>query len=310
MSPTRLFVAIGFAVAAAAAAGSARQLVGAQSATAPMLGGKPDLSGTWGTSGSPGSGVRNAGQTLDDKGSKSAFGGSRGGARGPARPGGPAGAGGPAAGARGGGQRGGGSAGGGGGVFTGGPPPNPNQDFPKYKLEFAAQVKDYNERQVELDPGLRCRPPGIPRVGPPTKIIQRPNEVVFLYEDLNGSFYRVIPIDRPHRTDADASYFGDGVGRWEGDTLVVETTNFNDDTWLTDNGAFHTADMTVIERFRRSGDTMSYQAIVEDPAVLSEPWQLRPRQLRLSAYEIQEAPPCVERDLSHVVDGTHHDNGR
>jgi hypothetical protein len=184
-------------------------------------------------------------------------------------------------------------------------------DRPKYKPEFAEKVKDLEKRQVEMDPVLRCKNPGLPRIGPPDKIVQRPNEIVFLYDDVSGSFWRIIPTDgRKHRTDADESYLGTAIGWWEGDTLVVETIGFNEDTWLTDDGAFHTTELRVVERLTRKGDTMEWQATAHDPSVLAEPWTLKPRKMVLTTTELQEPVPCVEQDLKHVVDGTHHDNPR
>ncbi|MFO7275762.1 MAG: hypothetical protein DIU56_001895 [Pseudomonadota bacterium] len=184
-------------------------------------------------------------------------------------------------------------------------------DRPKYRPEFVAKVKELEERQVELDPVLRCKPPGVPRIGPPDKIVQIPGLVVFLYDDVSGSFWRIIPTDgRPHRDDVEETYLGDSIGYWEGDTLVVVAQNFNEDTWLTDDGAFHTRNLRVTERLTRIGDTIEYRAIVEDPEVLAEPWHLRPRILKLTTEELVEPPPCVERDLRHVVDGSHHDNPR
>lgn len=195
---------------------------------------------------------------------------------------------------------------------AGGPPaapPAPN--FPKYKQEFAAKVKDLSERQVEVDTALQCQPPGVPRIGPPAKIVQTAREVLFLYDDVNGSFFRIIPTDgRAHRKDLPASFLGDAVGRYEGDTLVVETVNFNDETWLTDNGAFHSKDLKVVERLRRVGDTVQYEATAHDPAVLVEPWKERTQTLWLSDREIEESPRCEDRDLDLIKDGSHHDNPR
>ncbi|HEV7716205.1 MAG TPA: hypothetical protein VGO53_11450 [Steroidobacteraceae bacterium] len=184
-------------------------------------------------------------------------------------------------------------------------------DRPKYKPELMAQVADLTKRQVDTDPVIRCKAPGLPRIGPPDKIVQRPGEVVFLYDDVSGSFWRIIPTDgRKHREDADESYLGNAVGHWEGDALVVESVGFNEDTWLTDNGAFHTTGLRVVERLTRDGDTMEWQATAYDPKVLVEPWKVRPRKMTLVAQELQEPVPCVEQDLKHVVDGTHHDNPR
>jgi hypothetical protein len=201
---------------------------------------------------------------------------------------------------------------GGGGARAGGPPaapPAPN--FPKYKPEFLAKVADLSKRQVEVDTALQCQPPGVPRIGPPVKIVQTAREVAFLYDDVNGSFFRIIPTDgRPHRKDLPASYLGDSIGRYEGDTLVVETVNFNEETWLTDNGAFHTKDLKVIERLRRVGDTIQYEAVAQDPAVLVEPWKERTQSLWLTDREIEESPRCEDRDLDLIQDGSHHDNPR
>ena len=193
------------------------------------------------------------------------------------------------------------------GASAGRPPP----DRPTYKPEYASKVRDLNARQVEEDPVLRCENPGLPRIGPPDKILHIPGQVAFLYDDVNGSFFRIVPTDgRGHRTDVEATYLGDAVGRWDGDTLVVETVNFNDDAWLTDDGSFHTTDLRVIERLTRTGDTLEWQATVFDPAVLAEPWALRPRTTMLTDVEIVEAPPCIERDLPLMQDSTSHDNPR
>lgn len=190
-----------------------------------------------------------------------------------------------------------------------GPPPPP--DRPKYKPEFHAKVEELTRRQVELDGVLHCRPPGVPRIGPPDKIVQTDREVVFLYEDVSGPFFRIVPLDgRSHRGDTSESWLGDAVGHWEGDTLVVVTTNFNDETWLTDNGAFHTNKLKVTERLRRTGNTVEWQATVEDPEVLAEPWVMRPRLMVLADVEMAEPAPCFEQDMQHMVDDSYHSNPR
>jgi hypothetical protein len=181
---------------------------------------------------------------------------------------------------------------------------------PKYRPEFQAKVKALDERQIYEDPALHCLPPGVPRIGPPPRILQTAHEVVFLYDDVSGNFFRMVPTDgRPRRTDTDPSYLGDAVGHWEGDTLVVETTNFNADSWLIDDGAFHTDKLRVVERVRRVGDTLEYQATAYDPDVLAEPFVVT-RRLQRSTPEIAEAPPCIERDVNRAVDLSHHGNRR
>jgi len=188
--------------------------------------------------------------------------------------------------------------------------PRPNR--PQYRPEFTARVADLSQRQVSEDPVLHCLAPGVPRIGPPDKIVQRPGEAVFLYDDVSGNFFRIVPTDgRQHRKDAEPSFLGDAVGHWDGDTLVVESVNFNTETWLTDDGAFHTKDLRVVETLRRTGAaTLEWAATVYDPAVLSAPWQLTPRIERAASVDLVEAPPCIERSLSHMVDDTHHTNPR
>ena len=194
---------------------------------------------------------------------------------------------------------------------AGGAGARPAPNFPKYKPEFLAKVKDLSDRQVQTDTLLQCQAPGVPRIGPPHKIVQNAREVVFLYDDVNGAFFRIIPTDgRPHRNGLPASYLGDAIGHFEGDTLVVETVNFNEETWLIDNGAFHTKDLKVVERLRRVGDTIEYQATAYDPSVLAEPWTARPRTLKLTDQELEEPARCEDQDLEHIIDGSHHDNPR
>jgi len=122
----------------------------------------------------------------------------------------------------------------------------------------------------------------------------------------------VIPLDgRPHGTDPEtaATYNGDSVGHWEADTLVVDVTRLTDETWLGDNGLFHSRKLHVTERLRRAGDTIQYQVTAEDPEVLQKPWTLS-RTLTLQPDALEEAAPCVDKDAGHYVTLEHHDNTR
>ena len=183
---------------------------------------------------------------------------------------------------------------------------------PKYKPQFLAKVKELTDDQVNMDPAFKCGPPGLPRIGPPQRIVQTRGEVVILYDDLNGSFYRVIPVaGRPHRSGIEPSSLGDSVGRWEGNTLVIETTSILENTWLGANGLFHTPDLKVTERLTRQGDTLKWEAVAEDPEVLAEPWKVTPRTLTLMANtEIEEAAFCEDRGAGDRVTGDYHGNIR
>ena len=174
---------------------------------------------------------------------------------------------------------------------------------PPYKPELLAKVKDFEVRQSQEDPAFYCKPAGVPRMGPPAQIIQLPDKLVFLYAT---NLFRVVPINAPHRTDIDTSYMGDSVAKWDGETLVVDVNGLNDDTWLGPDGYFHTDALHVVERFTRTGDTMRYDMTVEDQNVLSRPWTMNPRTLRVGNRPLEEGPPCVEKDAEHLVTLDHH----
>jgi len=190
-------------------------------------------------------------------------------------------------------------------------PPRANnpytQNVPQYKPEFLEKVKYLSDNESKTDQVFYCGKPGVPRLGPPRKIAQTPKEVIFLYEDMSGDGYRVIPTDgRPHRADVDPSYNGDSIGHWEGDTLVVEAVNFVEDTWFGENGYLHSDAMKVTERFTREGDTINYIVTVDDPKVLVKPWTMNPRRLQLSNEQLEESPRCADQDGSRLLNSDHH----
>jgi hypothetical protein len=179
---------------------------------------------------------------------------------------------------------------------------------PPYKPELRAKLEETSRRQTRLDPAFYCKPQGVPRMGPPDQIAQTPGQVVFLYANRNT--FRVIPTGgRGHRDDVDPSWMGDSVGRWEGDTLVVDVRHFTDESWLDADGWFHSDQMRVTERFRRDGDVLHYSVTVEDPGVFTGPWEMTPRRLTLLTGRsdgLMESPPCIERSSPHMVTDDHH----
>jgi hypothetical protein len=183
----------------------------------------------------------------------------------------------------------------------------PSTPRPSYKPEHQAKVKHLSDHESKLDPVFYCGKPGIPRIGPPRKIVQLSNETIFFYEDISGDPYRIIPTDgRPHRANANPSHYGDAVGKWEGDVFVVESRNFVDDTWFGEDGYFHSADMRVIERLWKEGDNLVWQAVVEDPVVLTAPWTMPPRLVKPSTDPLEESPKCVESDGPKLLNDDHH----
>jgi hypothetical protein len=196
-------------------------------------------------------------------------------------------------------------------IFTSKRPSGPpraayNQNVPSYKPEFVEKVKNLSDNESKTDQVFYCGKPGVPRLGPPRKIIQTAREVTFLYEDMSGDGYRVIPIGRPHRADLDPSYNGDSIGRWDGNTLVVESVNFVEDTWFGENGYFHSDAMKVTERFTRDGDTILYEVTVDDPKVLTAPWTMNPRKLQVTDEQLEESPRCADQDGTRLLNSDHH----
>jgi hypothetical protein len=158
---------------------------------------------------------------------------------------------------------------------------------PVYKPEHWDKVQELDMWTNKFDPVMTCQPLGVPRQGPPRRIYQSENDVTFLYfgGDAGGGYgeYRVIPTDgrkRDANAEFDITYMGNTVGRWEGDTLVLDAIAFIDTTWIGRGGFFHSDQMRVVERFTRQGDAMLYDVTIEDPEVFVEPWVFPTRTLR------------------------------
>ena len=185
---------------------------------------------------------------------------------------------------------------------------DPNQ--PLYTPEYWDKVQQLDQWTNRDDPVMTCLPLGIPRHGPPVRIFHTDADVTMFYRggiDGGGGYpdFRMIAIDgRPHDPDRafQYTYMGSTVGRWEGDTLVVDTTGFSDETWLGRGGKVHSDQMHVVEKLTRKGNEILYEVTVEDPVVLVEPWVMNPRTLRLTNRPamIAERGSCTDTELAEV----------
>ena len=146
-------------------------------------------------------------------------------------------------------------------------------------LPWTQAMFDYNAAtKVAYDPQGFCLPPGGPRAFGtpyPAEIIQDRDRIIVIFEG-GAHVWREIHMDGrtlPDREDLDPSYFGYSVGRWEGDTLVIEATGYNEKTWLNFGGYMHTDELRTVERISRPNrDTLHYEATLIDPGAYSEPW--------------------------------------
>jgi hypothetical protein len=179
-------------------------------------------------------------------------------------------------------------------------------NLPPYKPELVAKVKDLAVHQSKMDPAFYCAPKGFPRVGPPTEIIQNPKTLVFLYDTVNSSeqnAFRVVSTDgRPHDATLNPSFYGDSIGHWEGNTMVVDVTNFVDDTWLSQNGTIHSDAMHVVEKLTREGNVILWELSIDDSKDFTRPWVYSRHLIHgLAGGHALEEAPCVEHDGNHLV---------
>jgi hypothetical protein len=160
-----------------------------------------------------------------------------------------------------------------------------------------------------VDPHVRAFLDGVPRnnyVPGGMQFVQRPGYVMILYESNHA--YRAIPLDgRPHIGAGVKLFMGDSRGRWEGNTLVVDVTNFNDRTWFDSHGTFHSDALHVVERWTLAGpDRIDYEATVEDPKVFTRPWKMayQVNRNKQAGYEIfEDARYEGEQDVEQIVLG-------
>jgi hypothetical protein len=139
----------------------------------------------------------------------------------------------------------------------------------------AQKSRNFAARQKE-DPRLKCWMLGVPRsvyYPAPFQIFQRDRDLTLVHQ-LGHQVRTIHTNDTLHPTEKDQGFWlGDSRGRWEGDTLVVDVTDFNDETWLDRAGNYHSDQLHVVERWRFvDKDTISYDATVEDPKVFARPW--------------------------------------
>ena len=170
---------------------------------------------------------------------------------------------------------------------------------------WAAQV--YREREENFGkdrPSGHCLPHSVTDFDAhfaPKKVIQTPGLVVMLFESYH-SYRQIFTDGRPLPRDPDPAWFGYSVGKWEGDTLVVDTVGINEKTWLDDDGHPHSDALHVIERFRRPDfGHMEVQVTIDDSKAYTKPWTVTIRWEFVPDTELLDWVCENEKDVQHLV---------
>jgi hypothetical protein len=144
-----------------------------------------------------------------------------------------------------------------------------------YLKDAAARKKENFANRLTLDPEVKCYLPGVPRATYlpfPFQIVQSAKTILFSYEYAGAA--RIVNMGTPAKAPID-SWMGWSNGRWDGESLVIDVTGFNDQTWFDRAGNFHSDELHVVERYTpRSADTLHYEATIEDPKTFSRPWKM------------------------------------
>jgi hypothetical protein len=160
-----------------------------------------------------------------------------------------------------------------------------------YQPSAIAHAKTLSDKD---DPTVHCTPTAFGTlnvslfdVGAVGQIVQTPKFVIMLTETYHG--FQIIPFDgRPHRDNVPPSNRGDAVGHWDGDTFVVDKTNFTDTSWISAEGrvSYHSDALHMVERYRRvDANTLEIEATLDDPKVLSKPWVVPTQTLKLAPFD-------------------------
>lgn len=183
-------------------------------------------------------------------------------------------------------------------------------DFAEIPYTPASKAKyDFNQtgKGQAQDPESWCLPAGVPRstgLPYPLRFMQSPDLISILLEG-NVHSYRLILMNKEHPKDVNPTWMGHSVGKWEGDTLVIDTVGFNDKTWLDPGGHVHSGKLHTVERFTRLTENgLRYEFTIDDPEAYTKPWGWSYVLVGHHDWEIIEYV-CNEnnKDLEHMING-------
>jgi hypothetical protein len=165
-------------------------------------------------------------------------------------------------------------------------------------------LKTTLERVSKDDPEALCLPAGVPRQAPyPWRIVQTQTHLFFLFEGNIHSYRQIFMDGRPHPPDLDPTWYGHSIGKWEGDTLVVDTVGYNDRFWFDFDGHPHSTQLHTIERFTRTdANTLKWDITIQDPGAYAKPFTVQTQARYEPSWELMEYI-CNENNtnVDHIV---------
>lgn len=161
-----------------------------------------------------------------------------------------------------------------------------------------------SQRMSKDDPEANCLPTGVPRMAPyPWRIVQTPTHIFFLFEGNIHSYRQIFMDGRAHPSDPNPTWYGHSTGRWEKDSLVIDTVGFNDLFWFDFVGHPHTEQLHTVERYTRPDlGTLTEEVTITDPGAYTKPFTINAKHRLLPGDELLEYI-CQEnqRDTQHLV---------
>ena len=165
-------------------------------------------------------------------------------------------------------------------------------------------LKATREHMSKDDPEANCLPTGVPRLAPyPWRIVQTPTHTFFLFEGNIHSYRQVFMDGRAHSKDPNPTWYGESIGKWDGDTLVIDTTGFNDKFWFDFAGHPHTEQLHTVERYRRPDlGHLEWETTITDPGAYTKPFTLYGHATLQPKGELMEYI-CQEnnKDVEHIL---------
>ena len=163
-------------------------------------------------------------------------------------------------------------------------------------------MKVFKAQLSKNDPEANCLPTGVPRMAPyPWRIVSDPTHIFFLFEGNIHSYRQIFMDGRKHPADPDPTWYGNSIGSWDGDTLVVDTVGYNDKFWFDFAGHPHSEQLHTVERYTRTNSqTLVIETTIDDPVMYTKPFKItftsRAQAGELTEYICQEN----QQDAQHL----------